>query len=189
MIMLCNISSIMLHRFFVRELILGGEKFEILGTLLDPSNPEFKRTNLLRFIASCQDYIYWIDPYFDQGMIDLLDELFEQDPRPAIKKIRMMTAERQVKFYLGKSPLLRPDSVARLQEYLEGIGVDFDLRVLPGEDLPHDRFLYHPGGAINMPPFAGAYGKHWHVSEYTPSRTTVEDFNRYWEKGTVIEDF
>ncbi len=168
--------------------LLGGEKFEILGTLLDPSNPEFNRTNLIRFIASCQDYLYWIDPYFDQGIIDLMDELFENDPRPALKKIRMITAERQVKFYLGKPPLLRPESVVRLKEYLEEIGVDFELRVLPGEDLPHDRFLYHPGGAINMPPFAGAYGKHRHVSEYTPSQTTIEDFDKYWKKGIPIED-
>ncbi len=77
----------------------------------------------------------------------------------------------------------------RLRRHLFTSGVDFEMRVLHGRELPHDRFLYHPGGAINMPPFAGAFGKHRHVSEYTPSKTTVEDFNHYWDKAAPIERY
>lgn len=169
--------------------VLGGERFEILGTLLDPSNPEANRTNLIRFIRSCQDYICWIDPYFNQGIIDLFDELYEDEEIPKIKQIRLMTAERQVKNFHGKPPELRPEAVVRLQEYLKSRGVDLAMRVLPGEQLPHDRFFYHPAGAINMPPFAGAFGKHRHLSEYTPSRTTVENFEKYWNRGIPIEEY
>ncbi len=168
---------------------LGGERFEIMGTLLDPSNPEFNRTNLIRFIDSCKNHIDWVDPYFDQGIVDLLDELFTKDPPPEIKKIRLMTAERQVQFFDGEPAKLKPESVVRLKQKLNTLGVDFDLRVLHGRELPHDRFLYYSGGAINMPPFAGAYGKHRHVSEYTASKTTVEDFNTYWDKGNPIEKY
>lgn len=169
--------------------ILGGERIEILGTLLDPSNPEFNRTNLIRFIASCEDSIDWMDPYFDQGIVDLMEELFAKDPRPEIARIRLMTAERQVQIFDGEPAKLKPESVVRLKKQLVAYGVDFDMRVLHGRDLPHDRFLYHPGGAINMPPFAGAYGKHRHVSEYTPSKTTVADFDNYWGKGNPIEKY
>jgi hypothetical protein len=144
---------------------------------------------LIRFIASCRDYVYWIDRYFDQGLVDLFDELFKRNPRPAIKTFRILTAERQVKFYKGKPPALRPESVDRLQANLQKIGVDFDMKILFDEEIPHDRFLYYPGAAINMPPFAGAYGKHRRVSEYTPSQTTVNDFNHYWEKGSSIENY
>jgi hypothetical protein len=165
------------------------EQFEILGTLLDPSNPEFNHTNLVRFIATCQDFVYWTDPYFEQGIIDLFDELYRRDPRPTIKEFRLLTSERQVKPYMEKAPALRPKAVIRMKEYFKKIGVDFDMRILPHEDIPHDRFLYHPGGAINMPPFAAAYGKHRRVSEYAPSKTTVNNFISYWDKGIPVENY
>ncbi len=169
--------------------IFGSKRVEVLGTLLDPSNPEFNRTNLIRYIGSCRDFIDWTDPYFDQGIVDLLEELFEKEPYPEIKKIRLMTAERQVVFFDGKPAELKPESIVRIRRQLKKLGIDFDMRVLHGRDLPHDRFFYHPGGAINMPPFSGAYGKHRRVSEYTPSKTTVADFDVYWNKGNPIENY
>lgn len=169
--------------------LLGGDHFEILGTLLDPSNPEFNRTNLIRFIGSCKDFVDWIDPYFDQGIVDLFEVLFTKVPRPEIKRIRLITAERQVHYFDGEPAKLKPESVVQLRRQLITWGIEFEMRVIHGRELPHDRFLYHPGGAINMPPFAGSYGKHRHVSEYTPSKTTVEDFNQYWDKGNSIEKY
>lgn len=165
--------------------IFGGERFEILGTILDPSDPEHNRTNLLQFIRSCKEFVDWTDPYFTQEIIDLFDDLYDEEPYPDIKSYRLLTAERQVKISSGK---LRPESVDSLKSYLENFGVDFDMRVLPGEKLPHDRFLYHQGGAINMPPFSGAYGSHHHVSEYTASNTSRDLFEQYWEKAISVID-
>jgi KaiC/GvpD/RAD55 family RecA-like ATPase len=165
--------------------ILGGERFEILGTIIDPSNPEYNRTNLLRFIRSCKGYLDWVDSYFTQEIIDLFDDLYEQEPYPDIKTYRLLTAERQLKMSSGK---LRPESVKSLQSFLEKFDVEFDLRVLPGEKLPHDRFLYHRDGSINMPPFSGAYGSHRHISEYTASFTKRELFNQHWEKAVSVVD-
>jgi hypothetical protein len=165
--------------------ILGGERFEILGTILDPSNPEFNRTNLIRFIRTCKGYVDWVDPYFTQEIIDLFDDLYEQEPFPDVKHYRLLTAERQVKVSSGS---VRPESVESLKSYLEKFNVDFDMRVLPGEKLPHDRFLYHKGGAINMPPFSGAYGSHHHVSEYTASTTKRNLFEKYWDKAISVVD-
>jgi hypothetical protein len=165
--------------------VIGGELFEIIGTILDPSNPEHNRTNLLRFIRSCREFVDWLDPYFTQEIIDLFDDLYEAEPYPNIKSYRLLTAERQVKTSSGK---LRPESVESLKIYLERFGVDFEMRVRPGEDLPHDRFLYHQGGAVNMPPFSGAYGSHRHVSEYTPSSTAREFFEEQWDKAISVID-
>lgn len=165
--------------------ILGGEQFEILGTILDPSNPEYNRTNLLRFIRSCKGYLDWVDPYFNQEIIDLFDDLYEQEPYPKIKSYRLLTAERQVKVSSAK---LRPESIESLQSHLSNFGVEFNMRVLPGEQLPHDRFLYHQDGAINMPPFSGAYGSHRHISEYTASHTERNLFDQHWEKAVSVVD-
>ncbi len=172
--------------------LLGGLEDEvvypIVGTLTDPSNSEFNRTNLIRFISSCRDFVYWVDPYFDRKIIDLLDNLYRNEPYPEINEFRIMTAERQVKSFEG-IPYLKPESIIKAKNYLKKVGVSFAVRVLPGEELPHDRFLYHPGGAINMPPFGGAYGAHRHLSEYTPSKTTIELFNSLWNKGIPIESY
>ena len=166
--------------------LLNGKKFEIIGTIVDPSNPEHNRTTLTRFITSCQEFVYWVDPYFSSEIIDLFDEIYEKEPYPRIKTIRLLTAERQIKYYNGKPPAIRTESIESLMEFLEEKGVDFEMRVLPGENLPHDRLLYHQGGAVNMPPFAGAYGVHRHLSEYTHSVTTLETFQEYWKKAIPV---
>jgi hypothetical protein len=165
--------------------VIGGERFEIIGTILDPANPEYNRTNLLRFIRSCREFVDWVDPYFSHEIIDLFDDLYESEPFPEAKTYRLLTAERQVKLSSGK---LRPESVESLKHYLERFGVDFDLRVLPGEKLPHDRFLYHQSGAVNMPPFSSAYGLHRHVSEYSSSSTNRALFEEYWDKAISVID-
>ena len=165
--------------------IFGGGHFEILGTILDPSNPEYNRTNLLRFIRSCKEYVDWFDPYLTHKLLNQLNDLYDKEPYPDIKNYRLLTAERQVKISSAK---LRPESIESLKLYLEKFNVDFEMRVLPGEALPHDRFLYHLGGAVNMPPFSGAYGSHHHVSEYTASNTNRDLFEQYWEKAISVVD-
>jgi superfamily I DNA and/or RNA helicase len=166
--------------------LLNGKKVEIVGTILDPSNPEHNRITLTRFIASCQEYVYWIDPYFSSEIIDLFDELYEKEPYPNLKTIKLLTAERQIKHFNGKPPAIRTESIDNLAEYLKEFGVNFEMRVLPGEDLPHDRYLYHDGGAINMPPFAGAFGVHRHLSEYVHTSTTVKLFEEHWKKAIPL---
>ncbi len=130
-----------------------------------------------------------MDPYFDQGIVDLFEALFMNVPQPEIKRVRLITAERQVHYFNGEPAKINPESVVELSHQLLSWGIEFEMRVIHGRELPHDRFLYHPRGAINMPPFAGSYGKHRHLSEYTPSKTTVDDFNRYWEKAKSIEHY
>lgn len=167
-------------------LALNRGKIDIVGTLLDPTRPEFNRTNLIEFVASCDEFVYWMDPYFDNGITVLWDELFQREPAPSIRTIRLLTADRQLVSSEGARPPLKVSSVERVKVRLASRGVDFAFRVLTAQELPHDRFLYHKDGAINMPPFAGAYGKHRRVSEYTPSKTTTQDFARYWERAQPI---
>lgn len=163
----------------------GAERFEIIGTFLDPSNPESNRTNLIRFVSSCKGYLDWVDKNFTQEIIDLFDDLFEHLPYPDIRSFRLITAEKQLKSSSGN---LRPESVASLKSFLDDLGVYFDMRVLPADKLPHDRFLYHQEGVVNMPPFSGAYGSHRYVSEYTPSSSPRDDFEQLWIKGISVVD-
>ena len=61
--------------------------------------------------------------------------------------------------------------------------MSIQLGLLPKREIPHDRYFYSVGYAINMPPFGGAYGEHKMVSEYTESKTTAEFFEFYWSKA------
>ena len=61
-------------------------------------------------------------------------------------------------------------------------GISFELRTLTKRDLGiHDRLLYTPSQAINVPPFLGAYGEHRHVSEYTQSNIDSSFFDDKWQ--------
>ena len=185
---LSNYVNNELHSLFtsIEDIPLLDKKTSPQLGILDPSNPENNRTTLERFIASLREFIWWTDPYFDDNLIELIDNLFEGDNIPDIRDIRIITAERQTKFFQGKPPAIRPDSLISLQDYLSNKGIQFECRVLPGEEIPHDRFLYYPGGAINMPPFASAYGIHKHLSEYTQSNTTKDFFQDLWGKAKPI---
>jgi hypothetical protein len=161
---------------------------DVVGTLVDASNPEFNRTTLTRYISSCQEYVYWMDPYFDASIIDLFDDVFAPDSAPPIRMIKLITAEEQLRSSRDRRPRLPLESIEALQSDLGEKGVALDVRALPFREIPHDRFLYHPKGAINMPPIAAVMGKHCRVSEYTASSTTIEDFQVYWEKAIPMDD-
>ncbi len=160
-------------------------KVDVIGYITDPHNPEHNRTTLRRFIASCVDYVWWTDPYFNDRLFDLWWDVF-QDPNVSLQDIRLLTAKECVSPSPdGKKPQLSWERYQLIQAQLSKRGINFNLRLLPRRQLPHDRLLYTPGRSINMPPFAGAYGEHRHVSEYTRSNTNRELFLEYWEKAAA----
>ena len=155
----------------------------LIGALLDPHNPEYNRTTLQRFLSACREFVWWTDPYFNDHVMDLFWDVF-QDAGCSLKQVQLLTAVEQINANNGSKPKLDGEVLHLLAAELERRGVHFELRVLPRKELPHDRLLYHPGDAVNMPPFAGAYGDHNHVSEYTRSSTDREFFDRYWQKAS-----
>ncbi len=161
--------------------LLGGQVVKIIGYILDPHNPEHNRTTLRRFLTSCRDYIWWIDTYFDNKVIDLFRDVL-QDPATQLRQVRLLTSSEQLESTDGSRPKLRADRVRQLGVDLRERGISFELRTLSKRDLGiHDRLLYTPSQAINVPPFLGAYGEHRHVSEYTQSNIDSSFFDDKWQ--------
>jgi hypothetical protein len=158
---------------------------KIVGYVTDPHNPEHNRTTLRRFIASCSEFIWWADPYFNTHIFDLLWDVF-QDQQVTIRDIRLLTARELTEPRDNNKPQLSLERHELMRTELMSRGIRMEMRIMNRRDLPHDRLLYSPGQAINMPPFAGAYGDHRHVSEYTRSGTSRDLFLKYWDKANEV---
>ena len=166
--------------------LLGGSAVQIIGYVLDPHNPEYNKTTLRRFLTSCRDYVWWVDTYFDNNVVVLFRDVL-QDPTTRLREVRLLTTSEQTESMDGSRPKLRADRVRQLGLDLKGRGINFEVRILPKRDLGvHDRLLYSPSQAINMPPFLGAYGEHRHVSEYTQSNIAQGFFDGLWQKAHVV---
>jgi DNA polymerase III delta prime subunit len=158
----------------------------IIGYLTDPHNPEHNRTTLRRFISTCKEFVWWVDPYLTNHVVDLFWDVF-QDPIVTIKQVQLITALEQTQPGEGnKKPPLNIEKFNQFSSELSKRGINISLRLLERRQLPHDRLLYAPSQSINMPPFSGAYGDHRHVSEYTQSLTERELFIKYWEQARPI---
>jgi len=164
--------------------ILGGEPFDIVGTRIDPLMGEHNRTTLRRFIASCHDFVWWVDPYLNNAVFDLFLDVF-QDPEVKIRDVRLLTLPEQAQASDDKKPAINLEKATSVQNDLGRRSIGFELRFLKKKDMPHDRFLYSRGQAINMPPFAAAYGQYKRVSEYTRSKTDAAFFKEHWEKAST----
>jgi hypothetical protein len=173
----------------VREMehlpIFSGEPFDVIGTLLDPTDREYNRTTLEKLIASCTDFVWWTDPYFQDHVFDLFWDVFQRQDL-AIQEIRLLTSVQQAEPVDGSKPKFSTDRAKTLQSELRRRGVHFEARLLPKKELPHDRHLYSLDKSIQMPPFGGAYGDHMHVSEYTESKTEPAFFDGYWNQAEEI---
>jgi len=163
--------------------VLGGEPpFEVIGTRVDGSKPQHNRITLRRFVTSCMQFVWWVDRYLYDHVFDLLWDVFQQ-PGVDIRDVRLLTSAEQVQASESQGPKIHRDKAEALQRELHRRGVNFEIRFLPKNELPHDRFLYSRGKSINMPPFGGAYGDHKHVSEYTQSATEPAFFEQYWAQA------
>ncbi|MGB9897506.1 AAA domain-containing protein [Thermanaerothrix sp.] len=159
--------------------------FEIVGLRTDPSDPETTRATLRRFLTSCQDYIDWMDPYFNDRVFDLLLDVF-QEGAPRVRSVRLLTAREQTQPRDPHPPQITPEKYATTRAALAHKGVWLEFRLLGRRDMPHDRFFYSVGRAVNMPPFDAAYGKHIRLSEYTLSTTDRSLFETYWQQAEEI---
>jgi hypothetical protein len=162
--------------------LLGGERFDVIGTL---TGDEHSRTTLLRFVRSCKEFVWWVDPYLQDHVFDLLWDVFQRSDVD-LRNVRLLTSIEQTEAGSSGRPSLNTDRAQVLQSELQSRGVNFELRLLRKRELPHDRFLYSLGESVKMPPFGGAYGDHKHVSEYTRSKTEPTFFEQYWEQAKEI---
>lgn len=171
----------------VKDLPLNSKRpMDIVGIVTDSHNPEYNRTTLRRYLSSCVEYVWWMDPYFQDEIFDLWRDIF-QDPKVGIREVRLLTAEQQTEPKNYKPPELRLGKYERFRTELKTRGIQLEMRLIDIRDLPHDRLLYSLGQAINMPPFNAAYGNHRRVSEYTRSGTKRDLFLEYFDKAKLVK--
>jgi hypothetical protein len=163
--------------------VLSGEpQIDVIGTRVDGSKPQHNRITLRRFVTSCTQFVWWVDRYLYDHVFDLLWDVFQQ-PSVDIRDVRLLTSVEQAQASKSQGPKIHRDKAKALQRELHRRGVNFEIRFLPKNDLPHDRFFYSRGKSVNMPPFGSAYGDHKHVSEYTRSATEPTFFEQYWKQA------
>ena len=113
--------------------------------------------------------------------------MYSRVRKTKLREVRLLTTLEQTESMDGYRPQLYTDKVRQLGLDLKGRGVNFEVRILPKRDLGvHDRLLYSPSQAINMPPFLGVYGEPRHASEYTHSNISPSFFDELWQKGQVV---
>ena len=159
--------------------------YRIAGTILNPHDKNYNRMTLRRFVSSCQSFVWWIDPFFQNQVLDFFLDLFEQETT-TITDVRLLTITNMTESEEGKKPNLDIERVKSVTSELRRRGVSFELRLLPKNQLTHDRFLYSADQCINMPPFGGAIGSHKQIAEYTESHTTPEFFEEFWSKAPPL---
>jgi hypothetical protein len=165
----------------------GKPSFPIVGYVTDPHNPEFNKTTLRRFLSSCNEFIWWTDPFLTNRVFDLFLDIF-QDADIQIKQVLMVTSVEQTMPDKNNHIPLDPAKLARWRVQFGRRGIQFDLRLANKSDIPHDRYLYSQNLSINMPPFNQANGGHGNVSEYTQSNTNKDLFLQVWDKAKAIEE-
>lgn len=166
--------------------IFGGEPLRIAGTMIDGTDSEAARVTLRRYLTeSCYQFVWWLDRYFYDHVLDLFWSVFQQ-PDAGIQEVRLLTSKEQLEPAESRGIQFHPDRIKAIHGELQRRGIRFEVRVLPKNELPHDRYLYSRDQSINMPPFGGAYGDHKHVSEYTRSSTGPEFFEQYWDRAAEL---
>ena len=167
--------------------LFKNEPVNIIGKLTDPTNKSATRATLRSLVLSCQTFLWWMDPYISDKIFRFLMDV-SQHPDLGITDLRILTLKSQLEAspHDNRPPSLTLAEATAALQALKSRNLPFQLGVLPKEVLPHDRFLYSANYAINMPPFAGAYGEHSHISEYTSTSTRPEFFERLWAKAEKL---
>lgn len=166
--------------------VFGGEPLDIAGTVIGETGTEAARLTLRRYLTeSCEGFVWWLDRYFYDHVLDLFWTVFQQ-PDVDIQDVRLLTSREQVEASDRQGVQFHPDRIKATQGELQRMGIRLTVRLLPKHQLPHDRYLYTRDQSINMPPFGGAYGDHKHVTEYTRSSTDLAFFEEYWDRAEEL---
>lgn len=166
--------------------LLNSEPLTLIGKITDPTNREYNRITIRKFLSSCNDYIWWMDGYFNDHIFDLILDVVQQ-PDFNVQEIRLLTAIEQIEPPDKRSPSIKMEKTLSIQKELDHYGIRFLFGYLAKKELPHDRFLYSHNQAINMPPFGGAYGDHKMLSEYTRTSTKRDFFEKFWNDAVKLE--
>jgi hypothetical protein len=162
------------------------DDFDVVGNFIDPLDKAHNRMTFKRFLRTCQDYLWWIDSYFDRYITELISDVFVgKSTAQPINEIKLLVARKQLE-NTAKN-WINPDHIGHLKRQLEKQGIKFDMRSLPLNKMPHDRFLYSHNKSINMPPFDNVFGINTRLSEYTLSASDKSQiFEPLWAEAEDV---
>ncbi len=166
----------------VDELINGKQPFTVAGLFTRSDNLEYNRATLRRVLENCEEYIYWMDPYFLDKVFKMLIDV-AQNRSWDVSEVRLLTGKEQTVGEGGRPPQLSFEKYKSARAKLRERGVSLKVRLTERDKLPHDRFLITANRSINMPPFKNAYDLHNRISEYTESHATPSLFQEYWQQA------
>jgi len=158
--------------------------FEIIhkqsdAKLLSPKTPFSNKKVVRDIIASCQDYIYWVDKYFSRAGLDLLSESINVEK---VKSIRILMLPEKVN---EKFLSLYGDFKKEFKNY----GVKCELRVITDKKLKsdiHDRWIISKNFCYNMPSTDTIARGQFSEVKRTENRPP---FKKWWQKSKVIGRF
>jgi hypothetical protein len=142
--------------------------------VVEPDRPYSNVRHLRETLRSCRDFIWWADPHFEKrGFEPLSDEA----DAARIKSIRILS---------GTHPnAVDLKDYERFKKEMATLGINVEFSVVsPPEREWHDRYIVTRGAAWNVPPL-GAVTK-GSYSEF--AKTEPPPFERWWQKGTLVED-
>jgi len=145
--------------------------------LLLPKTPFSNKKVVRDIIASCQEYIYWVDKYFSRAGLDWLSESINTDK---VKNIRiLMLPEKANEKFLS----LYSD----FKKEFKGYGIKCKLRVIIDKKLRadiHDRWIISKNLCYNMPSTdtvaRGQFSEVKRTKNFPP-------FNLWWRESKDVE--
>ncbi len=157
------------------------------GRALLQDAPYSNRMTLRRLLASCQDYIWWYDPYMSVDALDAL-ALALAGSSARIRQLRLLTSEMFWENRKDQPLCITKKAITPLKRQLATQGVKLELALLAydrDDPPPHDRFLFSAGHAVNMPPIKNIYEEVARLAEFLPSSVTADEFEIWWQKAKI----
>lgn len=165
--------------------VLPGKESHV-EKIIRPQTPYSNRMFLRHLLASCEQYIWWYDPYMTTHALDAL-ALALSEPDSQVREIRLLTSQQ---FWENPKErlCLTVDAIKTLSTELKAQGIDLKVAVTSRDSAnppPHDRFLFSANFAVNMPPIRSIHETS-RLAEFLPSRVRPEEFMEWWQRARQV---
>ena len=165
------------------------ELFELgKGIALRSDAPYLIRMTLRRLLASCEDYLWWYDPYMNIDALDALSLALNGVENP-IREVRLLTSEMLWENRQEEPLCITKKTIVPLKREFEARGIRLQLAVTSYDRQnppPHDRYLFSANHAVNMPPIKNIYQYTARLAEFLPATVKLEEFESWWQKARVV---
>jgi len=163
----------------IRKLI-GFDDDDSTDILISPNRPFENRMYLRGILKEGDEYIYWIDKYFNEAGLENLTKSIDSKK---IKEIRIITS-------VDKADEDFKKSFKNFKKSMENKGINCLLKVIVDKKIKseiHDRFILSKYDAYNIPSSdIIARGQLSEISKSSNKDELLKEFNRIWENSKDI---